>query len=232
MKHRGKNYKNLVLKVEKGRLYTKEEATALIKELSSTKFDSTVDVAMNLNLDVKKADQQLRGALQLPKGTGKTARVLVIAKGDFAKQATEAGADYVGDVDLLEKITKENWFEFDVMIATPDMMPILGKYGKVLGPKGLMPNPKTGTVTTNVAKAVSDSKAGRVEYRTDSYGNVHGVIGKASFSKEDLLLNLEAFVSTILKAKPATLKGTYVKSISICSTMSPAVRIDQNSFDN
>ena len=232
MKHRGKNYKNLLTKVEKSKLYTKEEAVKLVKDLSTTKFDATVEVAMNLNLDVKKADQQLRGALQLPKGTGKTTRVLVIAKGDFAKQAEEAGADYVGDVDLLEKISKENWFEFDVMIATPDMMPVLGKYGKILGPKGLMPNPKTGTVTTNVTKAVKDSKGGRVEYRTDSYGNIHGIVGKVSFSEEDLLENLKAFVGTIMKAKPATVKGTYVKSISISATMSPSVKIDTNSFDN
>ena len=232
MKHRGKNYKNLVQKIEKGKLYTKEEAVALVKEVSNTKFDATVEVAMNLNLDVKKADQQLRGAINLPKGTGKTTRVLVIAKGDAAKEAEAAGADYVGDVDLLEKIAKENWFEFEVMVATPDMMPILGKYGKVLGPKGLMPNPKTGTVTTNVKKAVEDSKGGRVEYRTDSFGNIHGVVGKASFTKEDLLENLDAFVSTIIKAKPSTVKGTYVKSISISATMSPSIKIDTNSFDN
>ena len=232
MNHRGKNYKNLLTKVEKSKLYTKEEAVKLVKDLSTTKFDATVEVAMNLNLDVKKADQQLRGALQLPKGTGKTTRVLVIAKGDFAKQAEEAGADYVGDVDLLEKISKENWFEFDVMIATPDMMPVLGKYGKILGPKGLMPNPKTGTVTTNVTKAVKDSKGGRVEYRTDSYGNIHGIVGKVSFTEEDLLENLKAFVGTIMKVKPATVKGTYVKSISISATMSPSIKIDTNSFDN
>ena len=232
MNHRGKNYKNLLTKVEKSKLYTKEEAVKLVKDLSTTKFDATVEVAMNLNLDVKKADQQLRGALQLPKGTGKTTRVLVIAKGDFAKQAEEAGADYVGDVDLLEKISKENWFEFDVMIATPDMMPVLGKYGKILGPKGLMPNPKTGTVTTDVTKAVKDSKGGRVEYRTDSYGNIHGIVGKVSFTEEDLLENLKAFVGTIMKVKPATVKGTYVKSISISATMSPSIKIDTNSFDN
>ena len=231
MKHRGKNYKSLVEKIEKGKLYTKEEAVKLVKEVSNTKFDATVEVAMNLNLDVKKADQQLRGALQLPKGTGKTTKVLVIAKGDFVNQAKAAGADYVGDVDLLEKIEKENWFDFDVMIATPDMMPILGKYGKILGPKGLMPNPKTGTVTTNVERAVLDSKGGRVEYRTDSYGNIHGIIGKASFSEEDLLQNLDAFVGVIVKAKPTTVKGTYVKSIAISSTMSPSIKIDKNSFD-
>ena len=232
MKFRGKNYKNVASKIEKGKLYTKEEAVKLIKEVSNTKFDATVEVAMNLNLDVKKADQQLRGAIVLPKGTGKTARVLVVAKGDQAKAAKEAGADYVGDADIIEKIQKENWFEFDTMIATPDMMPALGKIGKILGPKGLMPNPKTGTVTMNVKGAVEDAKAGKLEYRTDSYGNIHGVIGKVSFKEEDLLENLNAFVKTILRAKPQTAKGQYVKSISISATMSPSVRIDQNSFDN
>ena len=232
MKFRGKNYKNVASKIEKGKLYTKEEAVKLIKEVSNTKFDATVEVAMNLNLDVKKADQQLRGAIVLPKGTGKTARVLVVAKGDQAKAAKEAGADYVGDMDMIEKIQKENWFEFDTMIATPDMMPALGKIGKILGPKGLMPNPKTGTVTMNVKGAVEDAKAGKLEYRTDSYGNIHGIIGKVSFKEEDLLENLNAFFKTILRAKPQTAKGQYVKSISISATMSPSVRIDQNSFDN
>ncbi len=232
MKNRGKNYKTLVEKIEKGKLYTKEEAVKLIKEFSLTKFDPTIEVAMNLNLDVKKADQQLRGAIVLPKGTGKDVKVLVIAKGENAKEAKDAGADYVGDVDLLEKIEKENWFDFDTMIATPDMMPVLGKYGKLLGPKGLLPNPKTGTVTTNIAKAVADAKAGKVEYRTDSYGNIHGIIGKASFKEEDLLENLNAFVRTILRAKPTAVKGTYVKSIAISATMSPSIKIDQNSFDN
>ena len=232
MKFRGKNYKNEASKIEKGKLYTKEEAVKLIKEVSNTKFDATVEVAMNLNLNVKKADQQLRGAIVLPKGTGKTARVLVIAKGDQAKEAKEAGADYVGDADMIEKIQKENWFEFDTMIATPEMMPLLGKIGKILGPKGLMPNPKTGTVTMNVKGAVEDAKAGKLEYRTDSYGNVHGIIGKASFSDADLLENLNAFVKTILRAKPQTAKGQYVKSISLSATMSPSVKVDQNSFDN
>jgi large subunit ribosomal protein L1 len=232
MKFRGKNYKNEASKIEKGKLYTKEEAVKLIKEVSNTKFDATVEVAMNLNLDVKKADQQLRGAIVLPKGTGKTAKVLVIAKGDKAKEAQTAGADFVGELDMIEKIQKENWFEFDTMIATPDMMPALGKIGKLLGPKGLMPNPKTGTVTMNVKQAVEDAKAGKLEYRTDSYGNIHGIIGKVSFSDEDLLENLNAFVKTILRAKPQTAKGQYVKSISLSATMSPSVRIDQNSFDN
>jgi len=231
MKFRGKNYKNEIVKVEKGKLYTKEESIKLVKEMTNSKFDATVEVAMNLNLDVKKADQQLRGAMVLPKGTGKEVRVLVVTKGDQVNAAKEAGADYVGDTDILEKIEKENWFEFDTLIATPDMMPLLGKLGKILGPKGLMPNPKTGTVTTNVAAAVRDAKGGKVEYRTDSYGNIHGVVGKVSFSDEDLLENLNAFVKTIIKAKPQAAKGTYVKSISVCSTMSPAVKLDQNSFD-
>ena len=232
MKFRGKSYKTQVSKIEKNKLYTEEEAIKLVKEVSNVKFDATIEVAMNLNLDVKKADQQLRGAIVLPKGTGKDAKVLVIAKGDSVKEAVDAGADFVGDADMIEKIQKENWFEFDTLIATPEMMPLLGKIGKILGPKGLMPNPKTGTVTTNVKQAVLDAKAGKLEYRTDSYGNVHGIIGKVSFSDEDLKENLDAFVKTIIKAKPQAAKGTYVKSISICSTMSPAVRIDQNSFDN
>ena len=227
---KSKRYASVVEKVEKNKVYTVAEAVKLVKELSNTKFDETVEVAMNLNLDTKKADQQLRGAIVLPKGTGKTVKVLVIAKGEKANQAKEAGADYVGDVDILEKIEKENWFDFDTMIATPDMMPLLGKLGKVLGPKGLMPNPKTGTVTMDVAKAVDEVKAGRVEYRTDSFGNIHGVIGKVSFSEEDLLANLDAFVGQILRIKPATVKGDYVKNISITSTMGPGIKVENN-FD-
>ena len=231
MKKKSKKYQEAASKIEKGKLYPKEEAVKLVKETSITKFDSSIEIAMNLNLDTKKADQQLRGAIVLPKGTGKTNRVLVIAKGDNAKAAEAAGADYVGDQDYLEKIEKENWFEFDTMIATPDMMPLLGKLGRILGPKGLMPNPKTGTVTTDVAKAVSDAKAGRVEYRTDNFGNIHALIGKASFKEEDLLANLQAFVSQIMKVKPATVKGDYIKNISISSTMGPGIKIQINSFD-
>ena len=231
MKRRSRKYSEAATKVEKNKLYTKEEAVKLGKETSITKFDSSVEIAMNLNLDTKKADQQLRGAIVLPKGTGKTNRVLVIAKGDNAKKATEAGADYVGDQDYLDKIANENWSEFDTMIATPDMMPLLGKLGRVLGPKGLMPNPKTGTVTTDVAKAVSDAKAGRVEYRTDSFGNIHTIIGKVSFTEEDLLANLNAVVNQIIKIKPATVKGDYIKNISISSTMGPGIKIQINSFD-
>ena len=231
MKKKSKKYQEASSKVEKSKLYSKEEAVKLVKETSITKFDASIEVAMRLNLDTKKADQQLRGAIVLPKGTGKTTRVLVIAKGDQAKAAEAAGADYVGDADMLAKIEKENWFEFDTMIATPDMMPLLGRLGRILGPKGLMPNPKTGTVTTDVAKAVTDAKAGRVEYRTDSFGNVHALIGKVSFSEEDLLENLSAFVAQIIKVKPATVKGEYIKNISIASTMGPGIKIDKNSFD-
>ena len=230
MRKRGKKYTEALGKVEKGKVYSKEEAIKLVKETSTSSFDGSVEVAMRLNLDTKKADQQLRGAIVLPKGTGKTKKVLVIAKGEKANQAKEAGADYVGDVDMLEKIEKENWFDFDTMIATPDMMPLLGKLGKVLGPKGLMPNPKTGTVTLDVVKAINEVKAGRVEYRTDSFGNIHGIIGKVSFSEEDLLANLDAFVSHIIKLRPASVKGDYVKNISVSSTMGPGIKVE-NSFD-
>ncbi len=217
--------------VEKNKLYTKEEAIKLIKSTSNLKFDSTVEVAMNLNLDVKKADQQLRGAIVLPHGTGKSKKILVLAKGEQAKAATTAGADFVGDLDLINKIETENWFDYDVIIATPEMMPALGKIGKLLGPKGLMPNPKTGTVTMDVAKAVEETKKGKVNYRTDSYGNIHGIIGKVSFDEEKLVENLKYFVESIIKVKPTTVKGTYIKNISVSSTMGPGIKIDTNSFD-
>ncbi len=228
---KGKKYVEAAKLVEKNKLYTKEEAIDLVKKTSTTKFDSSVEVAMSLNLDTKKADQQLRGTICLPNGTGKTKKILVIAKGPKAAEAKEAGADYVGDMDYLEKIEKENWFDFDTLIATPDMMPQLGKLGKILGPKGLMPNPKTGTVTMDIKKAVEEVKQGRIEYRTDSYGNVHTIIGKVSFDSKKLLENLEAFVSLILKTKPSAVKGTYVKNISVSSTMGPGIKIDANSFD-
>lgn len=227
---KGKKYVEAAKKVEKNKLYTKEEAIKLVKETAVTKFDGSVELAIRLNLDTKKADQQLRGALVLPNGTGKTKRVLVIAKGEQAKAALAAGADFVGDMDMIEKIEKENWFDFDTMIATPDMMPALGKIGRVLGPKGLMPNPKTGTVTMDVKKAVEEVKKGRVEYRTDSYGNVHALIGKVSFDENALKENLEAFVSLIIKSKPAAVKGDYIKNITICSTMGPGVKLDLSSF--
>ena len=230
MKKRSKKYVEAINKIDRTKAYSKEEAVKLVKETSISSFDGSVEIAMRLNLDTKKADQKLRGAIVLPKGTGKTQRVLVIARGPKAQEAKDAGADFVGDTDMLEKIEKENWFEFDTMVATPDMMPLLGKLGKVLGPKGLMPNPKTGTVTMDVAKAVEEVKAGKVEYRTDSFGNVHGIIGKASFSEEDLLANLEAFVAQILRVKPATAKGDYIKNITIASTMGPGIKVENN-FD-
>ena len=228
---KGKKYVEASKLVERTRLYTKEEAVKLVKETSTTKFDASVEIAMRLNLDTKKADQQLRGAIVLPHGTGKVKKVLVLAKGPMATAAKEAGADYVGDMDMISKIESENWFDFDVIVATPDMMPALGKLGKVLGPKGLMPNPKTGTVTMDTAKAVNDIKKGRVEYRTDSYGNVAAVIGKVSFTEEQLIDNMNAFVSLILKSKPSVVKGEYVKNISISSTMGPGVKIDSKTFD-
>ncbi len=228
---KGKKYVEISKLVEKSKLYTKEEAVKLVKETNPAKFDASVEVAMRLNLDPKKAEQQLRGAIVLPAGTGKTKKVLVLARAAQAEAAKAAGADFVGDVDMITKIEKENWFEFDVIIATPDMMPLLGKLGKVLGPKGLMPNPKTGTVTVDTAKAVNDVKGGRVEYRTDSYGNVHVLVGKVSFTEEQLLDNINAFVSLIIKSKPSVVKGEYVKNISISTTMGPGIKIDAKSFD-
>jgi large subunit ribosomal protein L1 len=231
MKKRSKKYLQALEKVEKGKLYSKEEAIKLIKETNVSSFDSSVEVAIRLNLDTKITDQQLRGAIVLPFGTGKSKKVLVLAKGDKAVAAKDAGADYVGDMDYIEKIEKENWLDFDVMIATPDMMPALGKIGKILGPKGLMPNPKTGTVTLDVKKAIEDVKKGRVEYRTDSFGIVHSIVGKSSFDEQKLLTNLEAFVDIIIKSKPSTAKGIYLRSIAVATTMGPGIKIDTHSFD-
>ena len=212
---KGKKYVEASKKVEKNTLYTKEDAIKLVKETATAKFDSTVEVAIKLNLDTKKADQQLRGSLVLPNGTGKTKKVLVIAKGEAAQKAKDAGADYVGDMDMINKIQNENWFDFDVIVATPDMMASLGRIGRILGPKGLMPNPKTGTVTMNTEKAVEDIKKGMITYKTDSYGNVHSIIGKVSFDDAKLLENLVYVVNTIVKAKPQTVKGNYIENISI-----------------
>ena len=228
---KGKKYVEASKLVDSSKLYSKEEAIKLVKETAITKFDSTIEVAMKLNLDTKKADQQLRGSLVLPNGTGKTKKVLVIAKGEAANLAREAGADYVGDTDMIDKIQQENWFDFDVIVATPDMMASLGKIGRILGPKGLMPNPKTGTVTATPDKAVNDIKKGMVTYKTDSYGNVHTIIGKASFSDEKLLENLVYVFNTIMKVKPTSVKGNYIENISISSTMGPGVKIDKNSFE-
>lgn len=231
MKKKSKKYEEALNKIEKGKLYSLEDAVKLVKETSISKFDGTVEIAVRLNLDTKKNDQQLRGAIVLPHGTGKTKKVLVLAKGDAAKAATEAGADYVGDVDMINKIEKENWFDFDVIIATPEMMPLLGKLGKILGPKGLMPNPKTGTVTMDTKKAVEDVKKGRVEYRTDSYANVHAVVGKVSFDDNKLIDNVNAFMDVIIKSKPQAAKGIYLKNVSLASTMGPGVKVDLSSFD-
>ena len=228
---RGKKYLEAASKIEKGKAYAIEEAVSLLKETKVAKFDESVELVLRLNLDTKKADQQLRGATVLPNGIGKTKKVLVIARGAKATEAKEAGADYVGEIDMIEKIEKENWFDFDTMIATPDMMPALGKIGRVLGPKGLMPNPKTGTVTMDVKKAVEDVKKGRVEYRTDSYGNVAVLVGKVSFDNEKLVENIKSFVGLINKTKPSTVKGKYMLNISVSTTMGPGIKVAVESFE-
>lgn len=231
MKKHGKKYVEASNKLDKNKLYSLDEAVKLVKETSVTNFDSTVEVAIKLNIDAKKSDQSLRGSFVLPNGTGKTKRVLVIAKGEAATKAKEAGATYVGDKDMIDKIAKENWFDFDVIVATPDMMPELGKIGKVLGPKGLMPNPKTGTVTTDVVKAVSDINKGMISYKNDSYGNIHTIIGKVSFDEKKLAENLSYVVTTVAKAKPTSVKGVFINSITITSTMGPGIHLDKNTFD-
>ena len=215
MKKHGKKYVEASKKIEAGKLYTATDAVKLIKETSTTKFDSTVEVAIKLNIDAKKSDQNLRGSLVLPNGTGKSKRVLVFAKGDAAERAKAAGADYVGEKDLVDKIKNESWFDFDVIVASPDMMPEVGKIGMILGPRGLMPNPKTGTVTPKVEDAVKDIKSGMVAYKNDTFGNVHTIIGKASFDAKKLEENLNYVISTISKAKPASIKGVFIDSITI-----------------
>ena len=229
---RGKKYLEAASKIEKGKAYAIEEAVSLLKETKVAKFDESVELVLRLNLDTKKADQQLRGATVLPNGIGKTKKVLVIARGAKSTEAKEAGADYVGEVDMIDKIANENWFDFDTMIATPDMMPALGKIGRVLGPRGLMPNPKTGTVTMDVKKAVEDVKKGRVEYRTDSYGNVAVLVGKVSFDNEKLVENIKSFVGLINKTKPSTVKGKYMLNISVSTTMGPGIKVAVESFEN
>ena len=232
MKKYGRKYVEASKLVEKNKLYSVDEATELVTKTGITKFDGTVDFAVKLNLDTKKADQQLRGSFVLPNGTGKKKRVLVIAKGAAAEEAKKAGADYVGDKDMIEKIQNENWFDYDVIVAIPDMMPELGRIGKILGPKGLMPNPKTNTVTPTPAKAIEDIEKGMVEFRTDSFGNIHGILGKVSFKKEALKENLEYVVKTLNKIRPTSVKGKYIQSITISTTMGPGIKIDQNTFDN
>ena len=230
MAKRGKKYLEAAKLVDSNKKYSLEEAVELVKKTSTVKFDATVEAAFKLNIDPRKAEQNLRGAVSLPHGTGKTVRVLVIARGAKAKEALDAGADYAGDAEYLEKI-KMGWFEFDMIIATPDMMGELGKLGRVLGPKGLMPNPKTGTVTMNIEQTVKEFKAGKVEYRTDKVGNIQVPVGKVSFSDEALKENINYLYNVIAKAKPAAVKGTYIQNISVTTTMGPGIKVDKNSFD-
>ena len=226
----GKKYSDSAKLIEKNRLYDPAEAVALVCETSKAKFDETIELHIRLGVDSRHADQQVRGAVVLPNGTGKTVRTLVFCKGESEQAAKDAGADYVGGAEYAEKIMKENWFEFDVVIASPDMMGVIGRLGKVLGPKGLMPNPKAGTVTPNVAKAVQDAKAGKIEYRLDKTNIIHCPIGKASFGPEKLGENLQVLVDAINKAKPAAAKGTYIKSMYLTATMGPAVKVNPLKF--
>ncbi|MBE5764574.1 MAG: 50S ribosomal protein L1 [Clostridiales bacterium] len=221
----GKRYSECLKAYDKTKVYEVEEAIDVVLNTSKAKFDETVEFHVRLGVDPKQADQQVRGVIVLPNGTGKKVKVLVIAKGEKADAAQEAGADFVGAEELVMKIQKENWFDFDTVITTPDMMGVVGRIGKLLGPKGLMPNPKSGTVTPDVAKAVKDVKAGKVEYRLDKTAVIHCVIGKKSFGKEKLLENFNALLDAIVKAKPAAAKGTYIKSISLASTMGPGVKV-------
>ena len=225
MAKRGKKYQEALKLVDRSKRYSLEEAVELVKKTNVAKFDATVEVSFKLNIDPRKAEQNLRGAVSLPNGTGKTIRVLVIAKGAKAQEALAAGADYAGDAEYLEKI-KEGWFEFDTIIATPDMMGVVGRLGRVLGPKGLMPNPKAGTVTMDVTKAINDIKAGKIEYRLDKTNIIHVPIGKASFTEEQLADNFQTLIDAINKARPSAVKGQYLKSITLTSTMGPGVKVN------
>ncbi|MBO0999396.1 50S ribosomal protein L1 [Bacillus sp. SD075] len=230
MAKKGKKYLEAAKLVEVSKAYAVTEAIEVAKKANFAKFDATVEVAFRLGVDPKKADQQIRGAVVLPNGTGKTQRVLVFAKGEKAKEAEAAGADYVGDSEFINKI-QQGWFEFDVIVATPDMMGEVGKLGRVLGPKGLMPNPKTGTVTFDVTKAVNEIKAGKVEYRVDKAGNIHAPIGKVSFEDAKLVENFTTIYDTLMKVKPAAAKGTYMKNVSVTTTMGPGVKVDPSTFN-
>ena len=223
---RGKKYQESAKKIDRNALYDTAEAMKLVVETATAKFDETVELHVKLGVDSRHADQQVRGAIVLPHGTGKSQRVLVFAKGPKADAAREAGADFVGDMDMVEKIQKENWFDFDVVVATPDMMGVVGRLGKVLGPKGLMPSPKAGTVTMDVTKAINEIKAGKVEYRLDKTNIIHCPIGKASFGADKLAENFNAIMGAIIKAKPSAAKGTYIKSCTVVSTMGPGVKIN------
>ncbi|CAM4027879.1 50S ribosomal protein L1 [Catellicoccus marimammalium] len=229
MAKKSKKMQEALKKVNSNELYSVNEAVALAKETNFANFDATVEVAYRLNVDPKKADQQIRGAVVLPNGTGKTQRVLVFAKGEKAKEAQAAGADYVGDEDMVQKI-QEGWFDFDVVVATPDMMAQVGRLGRVLGPKGLMPNPKTGTVTMDVTKAVEEVKAGKVTYRVDKAGNIHVPIGKVSFDTDKLVENFATINDVVAKARPAAVKGSYIKNISVTTTFGPGIHVNPASF--
>lgn len=229
MKH-GKNYLASLKLVDRTNLYDLEEALKLAKDTAKAKFDETIEVHVKLGVDPRHADQQVRGAVVLPHGTGKTVRVLVIAKGEKAREAEEAGADFVGAEDMVAKIQNENWFGFDVCVATPDMMGVVGRLGRILGPKGLMPNPKSGTVTMDVAKAIADIKAGKVEYRVDKTSIIHVPIGKASFDLEKLTENLQTLIDAVIKAKPPAAKGTYLRSVVVSSTMGPGIKLNAARF--
>lgn len=229
MKH-GKKYNDSVKLIENGKFYDVEEAVEMAVKTATAKFDETVEIHVRLGVDSRHADQQVRGAVVLPNGTGKTVRTLVLAKGDKADAATAAGADFVGAEDMVAKIQNENWMDFDVVIATPDMMGMVGRLGKVLGPRGLMPSPKAGTVTPDVAKAVTEAKAGKIEYRLDKTNIIHCPIGKVSFGAQKLQENLDALMNAIVKAKPAATKGQYIKSCTLATTMGPGVKISVSKF--
>lgn len=226
MAKHGKKFQKALTRVDRTKRYSVTEACALIPQLAFTKFDEGVDMAIRLGVNPRHADQMVRGAVVLPHGTGKTARVLVFAKGDKAKEALEAGADFVGAEDMLEKITKENWLDFDKVISTPDMMGLVGRLGKILGPRGMMPNPKVGTVTMDLQKAVSETKAGRVEFKVEKAGIVHAPIGRVSFGGEKLAANATALLELLIKMKPSSAKGTYLKSVTVSSSMGPGVKVD------
>ena len=232
MPKRGKNYKEALKEFDKTEMYEIEEALNIVEKTSKAKFDETVEAHFRMGVDGRHADQQIRGAIVLPHGTGKTKRVLVFAKGPKATEAEEAGADYVGAQEMAQKIQKEGWFEFDAVIATPDMMGVVGRLGRLLGPKGLMPNPKSGTVTMDVAKAIAETKAGKVEYRLDKTNIIHVPIGKVSFGTEKLVENFNTLAAAIIKAKPAAAKGQYMKSVVVASTMGPGVKINPQKIGN
>lgn len=229
MKH-GKKYTDSMKLIEPNKLYDPAEAVALVKQTGKAKFDETVELSLRLGVDPRHADQQVRGAVVLPHGTGKKVRVLVFAKADKADEARAAGADYVGDADLVDKIKNENWFDFDVAVATPDMMGLVGRIGRILGPKGLMPNPKSGTVTTDITRAIGDIKGGKVEYRVDKTAIAHCPIGKVSFEEGKLLENLTALMEAVIKAKPSSAKGTYLRSLYLSTTMGPSIKLNGQKF--